>query len=69
MDTDKVEDVAGEVVRITEVFGMKANVAAKAMNISPAVFRHKKSGTPGHSFNIKNLLDLKKYIKNEAEKL
>lgn len=69
MDTDKVGDVASEVIRITEIFGMKSEVAAKAMGVSYATYRQKKAGTPGHSFNAKNLSDLKKYIKTEAEKL
>lgn len=62
--------IRDEVSRVLGVFGMKAEVAAKAMNITPGVFRKKKSEkVHTHKFNKKNLEDLIFYVKTEASKL
>lgn len=67
MDTTKITQ---DIERITEIFGMKASVCAKAMNITEQTFRSKKTDkNPRHCFNEKNLQDLIAYIKSEAEKL
>ncbi len=59
-----------EIENILQAFGMKAEVAAKAMGVTVDTFRKKKSDkSEGHSFNDKNLQDLKDYIIANAEKL
>jgi len=59
-----------KVLIVVKIFGMKASIAAKSMNITPGTFAKKSSlKSLDHSFNEKNFLDLVKYIKREAEKL
>ncbi|MGI0106765.1 hypothetical protein [Salinimicrobium sp. WS361] len=59
-----------EIQKIIDTFGMKAEVAAKAMGVTTATFRKKKSEKSlDHSFNQKNLEDLKDYIVTSAKKL
>lgn len=58
-----------KVLKILESLGMSGKVAAKAMGVTYTVFRMKKSEQPGHSFNEKNLEDLRGYIKKESNKI
>jgi len=63
-------EVKKEIERITNIFGMRADVAAKAMGITGGTFRKNKSDkSTRHNFNKKNLEDLITYIKEEACKL
>lgn len=57
-----------KVIEITEVFGMKASVASKAMRITESTFRKNKSEkSKTHNFNSKNLEDLISYIKQKSK--
>lgn len=58
-----------KVLKILESLGMSGKVSAKAMGVTYTVFRMKKSEQPGHSFNEKNLEDLRKFIKQEADNI
>jgi len=51
-----------EIEGILDDLGMKGQTAAKAMGITYGTFRNKKSGSPGHSFNAKNLKDLVDFV-------
>lgn len=67
MNNKNIDDQIQEIV---DTFGMKAEVAAKAMNITVGTFRKKKSEkSDDHCFNQKNLDDLIIYIKTESELL
>lgn len=59
-----------EIIKITEKFGMKASVGAKAMGITTQVFYNNMNIRNTRSnFNKKNLQNLKDYIIREAKKL
>lgn len=59
-----------QIKQIIEAFGMDAKTCAKAMHITTQTFRCKLSDkNDRHQFNEKNLEDLKKYIKKEADKI
>ena len=58
-----------EIEEILETFGMNGRTAAKVMGISYAVFRNRRSGTPGNHFHPENLEDLKQYVIKHADKL
>lgn len=62
-------EINKEIERIMDVFCMKADIATKAMGMSANAFRLKKLGKNYRYFSSKNLQDLKKYIKQEADKL
>jgi hypothetical protein len=63
-------DITQKINQIVDVFGMKADVAAKAMKITTGVYRKNKSEKVlTHKFNSKNLENLIDYIKKEAGKL
>lgn len=62
MDSTEVKE---RVLKILDDFGMTGNKAAEAMGVTYATFRNKKNdNAKGHSFNEKNLEDLKKYIRS-----
>lgn len=51
------------IVKIINLFGMKYEIVAKAMGVSSTTVAKKmQDAENGHSFNLKNLDDLKKYI-------
>lgn len=61
-----------KIKKILRTFGMKGSIAAKAMGINEGTFKKKsseKESNSNHSFNEKNFIDLKNYVKQEAEKL
>lgn len=59
-----------QIKQIIEKFGMDAKTCAIAMSITTQTFRNKMSDkNDRHKFNEKNLQNLKKYLKTEAEKL
>ncbi len=58
------------VIEITNIFGMKAAVAAQAMGVTVGVFRQKLSDkAPRNCFNNKNVEDLKKYIREKSNEI
>lgn len=66
----KTDEITREIQQIIETFGMKAEVCAKAMNITTQTFRCKLSDkNERHRFTEKNLEDLRFFIKNEAKNL
>lgn len=64
------KEIDNKIQSIVDTFGMKAEVVAKAMNVTTGTYRKKKSEkSSDHCFNEKNLNDLIVYIKTESEKL
>ncbi len=66
MDTTEIRSKIDDIIA---TFGMKADVASKAMHMSLQVYRNKRTKTHLNKFNQKNLDDLISYIKTEADKL
>lgn len=59
-----------EILKIQENLGLTAKGMAKAMNVSPSTYLNKKNPKVlDHSFNQKNLDDLKSYLKSYLKKL
>lgn len=65
-----MQNIEQEINRIVEIFGMKASVIAQAMGITQQTYYSKKDPkNDRHQFNQKNLDDLKKYLKEQIQKL
>jgi len=57
-----------EILKILDAFGMSGIKAAEAMGVTYATFRNKKNdNSERHTFNQKNLDDLKSFIFNKAK--
>lgn len=64
------EQLKQKIIAITEVFGMKAEVAARAMGITAVRFRKNMSEKTLYSdFTPQNLEDLKAYILQKAQEI
>lgn len=67
MDTNEIES---EIFEIMDTFGMSGIKAAETMNISYQVFKNKKNPNAfGHTFNEKNLRDMKIFIGKQMDKV
>lgn len=67
MDTT---EIAKEIERIMDIFGMTGVKAAEIMGFTVATFRNRKNPkNEQHKFVEKNIQDLKAYIRTEAGKM
>ncbi len=63
-------DIKAAVIKILDDFGMSGVKAAEIMGVTHTTFRSKKNdNNTSHSFNKKNLEDLKKYIIEKTKAL